>query len=274
MENQLLNDKSLKEQIHQANVEVHRIEAQYYELLHPEVYSKKEQKRIIAKLITIDKQIENNHKNALDIGAGTGNLTGKLLQMGYKVIATDISPEMCEILKEKYATYLRNKLVVINSPIEELTFAKGKFDLITFYSVLHHLPDYDTELKTVSAYLKKGGIMYIDHEASPFYWKNEPRVIARIVKSVFFHSNPVINSLYFRLIGLKVPTIDYTLSDYWHKKGHALNHQTIAQIFKQEGFESYKRTDHYRNETWLPNPLSYIYRLLCRPEMSSWIAKK
>jgi ubiquinone/menaquinone biosynthesis C-methylase UbiE len=274
MENPMLNDKAFREQIHQANVEVHRIEAQYYESLHPEVYTKKEQKRIIAQLKTIDDQINDNHKNALDVGAGTGNLTGKLLKMGYTVVATDISPEMCEILKEKYAAYLPNKLTVVNSPIEELIFAKGKFDLVTFYSVLHHLPDYVTGLKTVSAYLKKGGIIYIDHEASPFYWKNEPRKVARLVKSIFFHSNPMINSLYFKLIGFRVPTIDYSLSDYWHKKNHALNHQTIAQIFKQEGFESYKRTDHFRNETWLPNPLSYVYRLLGRPEMSSWIAKK
>jgi len=270
----LLNNKTLKEQIHQANVEVHRSEAQYYELLHPEVYSKKEQKCITAKLKTIDRQIDNNQKNALDVGAGTGNLTGKLLQMGYTVTATDISPEMCEILKEKYVAYLPNKLAVINSPIEELTFAKGKFDLITFYSVLHHLPDYANGLKTVSTYLKKGGIMYIDHEASPFYWKNEHSSTASLVKGVYFHSIPIINSLYFQLIGLKVPTIDYTLSDYWHKKEHALNHQAIAQIFKQEGFESYKRTDNYLNGTWLPNPLAYLYRLLCRPEMSYWIAKK
>ena len=92
-------DSALNEQIHQANVTVHRVEAQYYELLHPEVYSRQEQKRITVKLNKIDKQITNNQMNALDVGAGTGNLTGKLLQMGYNVTATDISPEMCAILQ-------------------------------------------------------------------------------------------------------------------------------------------------------------------------------
>jgi ubiquinone/menaquinone biosynthesis C-methylase UbiE len=270
----MLNNQTLKEQIHQANVEVHRSEAKYYEALHPEVYSKKEQKRITAKLTAIDSQIEGNQKFALDVGAGTGNLTGKLLQMGYTVTATDISPEMCRILKEKYAAYLPHKLTVVNSPIEELTFQNGRFDLITFYSVLHHLPDYVTALKTVSAYLKKGGVLYIDHEASPYYWKNEPSGMATLVKGIYFHSTPIINSLYFSVTGLRIPIIDYTLSDYWHKKEHALNHQVIHEIFKSEGFTSFKRTDYYQTATWMPNPLFPIYRLLCRPEMSYWIAKK
>ena len=62
--------------------------------------SKQEQKRITATLKTIDNQITNNQKAALDVGAGTGNLTGKLLQMGYSVTATDISSEMYVILKK------------------------------------------------------------------------------------------------------------------------------------------------------------------------------
>jgi len=267
-------DSNLKDQIHQANVIVHRFEAPYYEMLHPEVYSRQEQKRITAKLKAIDQQISGNQKNALDVGAGTGNLTGKLLQMGYNVTATDISPEMCTILKKKFNRYLSNKLSVINSPIEELSFDQGKFDLITFYSVLHHLPDYPSALRTVCGFLRRDGVVYIDHEASPSYWKNEPSGLASLVKGIYFHSNPVINSLYFQLIGLRVPTIDYTLSDYWHKKEHALNHQTIAEVFNKEGFEFSKRTDYYQHATWTPNPLFPIYRLLCQPEMSNWIAKK
>ncbi len=270
---ELLNS-ALRDEIHRANVEVHRSEAKYYELIHPEVYSRKEQKRINSQLRLIDRQIVDNKRKALDVGAGTGNLTGKLLQMGYHVTATDISPEMCAILKRKYATYIPDKLVVLNSPMENLGFGEGTFDLVTCYSVLHHLPDYIAGLKAMCRFIKKGGVVYIDHEASPFYWSGEHNMLASIIKGLTFHSNPLINSLYFQIIGLRVPTIDYTLSDYWHKKEHALNHQEVAGVFKQEGFESYKRTDHYLSGTWLPNPLAYVYRLVCRPEMSFWVAKK
>ena len=268
-------DEAFKEKIYQANVFVHRQEAQYYELIHPEVYSKQEQTRITAKLEMIDKLVTDNQKNALDVGAGTGNLTGKLLHMGYKVTAVDISAEMCTILQTKYKSYLKNGyLTVINSEIENLTFNAAKFDLITGYSVLHHLPDYLAALVSLSVFLKKGGVIYIDHEASPFYWKNEPSTLANFVKDIYFHSNPLINILYFKIIGLKAPSIDYTLSDYWHKKEHAIDHKSIEQIFKKENYEFSKRTDYYQNSTWIPNPLSIIYRLLCKPEMSFWIAKK
>lgn len=267
-------NQSFKEKIHKANIEVHRNEAQYYELLHPEVYSRKEQKRITNKLTSVTAQIRNNKKNALDVGAGTGNLTGKLLLMGYNVTATDISPEMCEILKKKYVAYLHSKLVVINAPIEELNFETEKFDLISFYSVLHHLPDYLAALQNVCSFLKKGGVVYIDHEASPVYWRGENSSLISLIKDLYFHSNPIINSLYFQLTGLNVPSIDYTLSDFWHKKDHALDHKAIEEVFKTQGFHQYIRTDYYQTATWMPNPLFPIYRLLCKPEMSYWIAKK
>ncbi len=265
---------TLREQIYQANVLVHRAEAKYYQVIHPEVYSRQEQKRITAQLKAITEQIRENKKVALDVGAGTGNLTGKLLSMGYNVTATDISPDMCKILRRTYSDYLPKQLTVVNAPIEELFFDEGRFDLITSYSVLHHLPDYLGALKTLSSYLKAGGIMYIDHEASPYYWKHESTPITSLIKDLYLHSNPIINSLYFQLIGLRVPTIDYTLSDYWHKKEHAIDHQAIHQTFKQEGFTYAKRTDYYETATWTPNPLYPIYRLLCKPEMSCWIAKK
>ena len=123
-------------------------------------------------------------------------------------------------------------------------------------------------------YLKRGGVIYIDHEASPYYWISEKGMLASIVKGLTFHANPMLNSLYFGMAGLRIPTIDYTLSDYWFKKEHALNHQTLARVFREEGFRLYVRTDHYLTGSWLPNPLAYIYRLVCRPEMSFWVAKK
>jgi ubiquinone/menaquinone biosynthesis C-methylase UbiE len=270
----LLVTPKIKQQIHQANVKVHRIEAIYYEALHPEVYSRKEQTRITDKLSAVTSQIRSNQKKALDVGAGTGNLTGKLIGMGYNVVATDISPEMCSILRRKFNAYIPNQLTVINSPIEDLTFKNGAFDLITGYSVLHHLPDYLTALRTLCSYLKHGGVIYIDHEASPTYWSKEPRMLGSLVKAIYFHSNPTLNSLYFSAINLQIPIIDYTLSDYWHKKEHALDHQKIAELFKELRFLYAKRTDYYQTSTWLPNPLSPLYRLLCSPEMSYWTAKK
>jgi ubiquinone/menaquinone biosynthesis C-methylase UbiE len=268
-------DEHLQERIHEANVSVHKFEAEYYEFLHPEVYSPQEQKRIASVLKMVDRLVEGNQKRALDFGAGTGNLTGKLLDMDYTVTAIDISAEMCAILKKKYSAHLKaKKLVVINSPIEDVSFGNGEFDLITCYSVLHHLPDYLGAIQRLSGFLKKGGAMYLDHEASPFYWKNEAQSLANFVKQIYFHSNPLLNTLYFRMVGLNLPSYDYVLSDYWHKKEHPIDNKEIECVFEKAHFAFFKRADYYLNGTWIVNPISYLYKRLCRPEMSLWIAKK
>jgi ubiquinone/menaquinone biosynthesis C-methylase UbiE len=266
---------TLRERIHEANVAVHQFEAGYYELIHPEVYGKQEQRRIASTLKMVDNLVANNQKKALDLGAGTGNIAGKLLGIGYKVTAVDISAEMCAILKKKYNACLKaGKLVVINSPIEDVRFAGGEFDLITCYSLLHHLPDYAETIRNLSAFLKEGGVMYMDHEASPTYWQTEPSRLAHLVKHLYFHSNPFINALHFQIMGVNVPSLDYTLSDYWHKKEHPLNHEKIGRVFEEEKFEFFTRTDYHLRGTWIFNPLFYLYKHLCKPEMSSWIAKK
>jgi ubiquinone/menaquinone biosynthesis C-methylase UbiE len=262
------------EEIHAANIAVHRFEAERYELLHPEVYNQREQERIVSFLKMADRLVLGKTKKALDVGAGTGNVTGKLLRMGYLVTAVDLSSEMCAILKRKYSEYISaGKLVVVNSPVEEIKI-RNCFDLITCYSVLHHLPDYETALIQLAGLLKEGGVLYVDHEASPFYWMDEPRALAQLVKLLYFHSVPPLNMLYLRFAGVEAPRIDYTVSDYWHKKEHPVDHARIEKIFREEKFEYFKRIDYYLNGTLLINPLFNVYRRLCRPEMSCWLDRK
>jgi ubiquinone/menaquinone biosynthesis C-methylase UbiE len=271
----LLTDENLRERIHEANVAVHRFEAQYYELLHPEVYGWQEQQRVAAVLKMLDKLVTSTKKRALDCGAGTGNLTGKLLHTGYEVVAVDISAEMCAILSKKHKAYVEaGKLTVVNSAIEAASFNREEFDLIACYSVLHHLPEYEDALRRLSVFLRKGGVMYIDHEASPFYWKTESNSVAELVKLLYFHSNPILNALYFQIMGVRIPPLDYTLSDYWHKKEHPLDHGVIERVFAEANFEFFKRTDYHLRGTWILNPIFYAYRYFCKPEMSFWVAKK
>jgi hypothetical protein len=116
--------------------------------------------------------------------------------------------------------------------------------------------------------------MYLDHEASPFYWKSESQNVARLVKHIYFHSNPLLNTLYFQIMGIKMPSLDYGLSDYWHKKEHALDHRKIEYIFKKENYDFFTRIDYHLSGTWVFNPIFYIYKYICKPEMSFWVAKK
>ena len=58
----LLNEDDFEKKIREANITVHRIEAKYYDLIHPEVYGKFEQKRIDSILKKVDKFVKNNSK--------------------------------------------------------------------------------------------------------------------------------------------------------------------------------------------------------------------
>jgi len=271
--------ENLRERIHKANIDLHRIEAKYYEFIHSEIYNKREQRRIKSTLKRADKIIRDNQKKVLDFGAGTGNLTGKLLHMGYEVTAIDISAEMCKLLKNKYRHYLKNKkLRAINSKIEDVSFNKEEFDLITCYSVLHHLPDYVDVIRKLTFFLKKGGVMYLDHEESPFFWI-EPQNRARIEKKVsylYFRSNGLLNLLTNSIIGINTPYIsaEARLADYWDKKDHHLDYSKIEQIFEEEKFSYFTQENYHLHITWIANPFFYLYRYTCKPDMSLWLAKK
>ena len=269
--------RSVREMVHEANVEVHQIEAGYYNLIHVEIYNKYEQRRLASLLKEANCLVINNEKKVLDFGAGTGNLTGKLLSMGYQVTAIDISAEMCHILKERYSVYIKNgHLNVINSAIEESNLDEAEFDLITCYSVLHHLPDYVKTIQQLTNYLKKGGVMYLDHE-TPFLL-NRPKIVERIVKSAYFRSSYLLNKMYFKVKKIVFPasllSLDYSLSDYWTSKEHHIDHKQIEGVFKKKNFDSLNRFDYHLKREWVFNPFFYVYKFLCKPDASLWIARK
>ncbi len=89
----------------------------------------------------------------LELGCGTGNLTAFLAQKpNCAVTAVDISPDMIRQAQKK----LKN-VEFHASPIERLPFENGTFDVVTGYSVLHHLPDLRESFDEISRVLKPNG---------------------------------------------------------------------------------------------------------------------
>jgi 2-polyprenyl-3-methyl-5-hydroxy-6-metoxy-1,4-benzoquinol methylase len=268
--------KSLRERIHEANVKLYQFEAKYYEVLRDEIYGRYEQKRIYSTLKRLNNLIISSRKKALDFGAGAGNITGKLLQMGFRVTAIDISPDMCGILKNKFKNYLEDKkLEVINLPIEDINYNKQEFDLIACYSVLHHLPDYEAVIHKLSTFLKKGGIMYLDHEG--INYSDKPSKIERLAENVHFLFNSKLNSLFLKTKGVTSPSvdhIDYSLSDYWTLDEHKIDHNKIKRVFEKENYSSFKRIDYLLNRSWIFSPTFYLYKCFSKPDCALWIARK
>ena len=83
---------------------IHDRIAKRYDTAHGEIFNDIEQHRIRSALVEVsdllDEPTEEKYK-ALDFGAGTGNLTNHLLQLGFDVTAADVSRESLEILRAR-----------------------------------------------------------------------------------------------------------------------------------------------------------------------------
>lgn len=226
-----------------------------------------EQKRLWNALKFAVSQIDDNSFKALDFGAGTGNITEKLLKLGFEVMANDISKEMCEVLKAKNRRALwKRKLKVLNVNFDK-TQVTGRFDLVACYSVLHHLPDYIGTIGKLSHLVKEGGVVYIDHEPAP-KTKETSNILKRSIMFAYYVTNELLHALY--LYGTNIPKFDYTQADI-HR---TLDYEGIKQTLKREGFKIIKFEAYYSQETRFKTPLNLLHKAIVRINETMIIAKR
>jgi len=150
----------------------HDQDAAQYDEKHVEIYNPTEQKRIrhVLKDALTHIPLESGVPRALDYGAGTGNLTGHLLDLGVNVAASDVSSKYLERLRLKLGNSDRLGTILLNG--DDLSgILDRSFDMVATYSVLHHVPDYLKIIDEFVRVLKTEGIVYIDHEVCPTYWE-------------------------------------------------------------------------------------------------------
>jgi len=151
-----------------SNIEVHNREAAIYDVIHPEIFGLFEQRKITRDLDLIASIMPTGSPvRVLDIGCGTGNLTLKYLKRGYRVKEVDISPEMIRILQSKVNPPDLSSVELVVGDAEDVisdTQTYGTWQIISFSSVLHHLPDYKIVLAHAVRQLRPGGVLCICHE--------------------------------------------------------------------------------------------------------------
>jgi len=155
------------------NVAIHNRIARRYEALHGEIFNDLEQERLRALLERATAEIRNDRKpiEALDLGCGSGNLTGHLLALGAAVTAADVATGFLALVRDRYPG-TRLKIHQLNGrDLGEID--DESFDLVTTYSVLHHIPDYLAACAEMARVCRKGGVVVIDHEASPNVWQSD-----------------------------------------------------------------------------------------------------
>jgi len=97
----------------------------------------------------------HNHKtggNILDFGCGTGEFLNTMQQYGWSITGVEPSPEArlkAEILNS----------TKISGSLDELI--NQKFDVITAWHVIEHVPDLAQTIQQLKSLLNKGGIIFI-----------------------------------------------------------------------------------------------------------------
>jgi ubiquinone/menaquinone biosynthesis C-methylase UbiE len=154
------------------NIAVHDRVCRRYEAIHGEIFDPVEQDRLRAKLVQAVALIASGstRNNALDFGCGTGNLTRHLLELGLQVTAADVSPRSLQRVSQLRGQGGPPAVMQLNG--RDLSgIADEQFDLAAAYSVLHHVPDYLAAVAELARVVRPGGVVYIDHERSRWFWE-------------------------------------------------------------------------------------------------------
>ena len=105
-------------------------------------------------------------KSLLDVGAGAGNYTLKMLEAlpGLEVTLVDLSQPMLDRATERLRGSTASRVTCHQADIRELNLGDSTFDVITAAAVLHHLrtpAEWETVFARFFAALRPGGSLWI-----------------------------------------------------------------------------------------------------------------
>jgi ubiquinone/menaquinone biosynthesis C-methylase UbiE len=145
-----------------------------YEARHPEIFNEIEQARLREAVARALGEVRTGSRplRALDVGAGTGNLTAHLLALGAHVTAADVSAGLLAELRRRYGHTGRVEPAVLNG-LDLRPLPDEAFDFVGAYSVLHHVPDYASLVAEMARVTRRGGVVYLDHERTDESWSSE-----------------------------------------------------------------------------------------------------
>ena len=98
--------------------------------------------------------------SAIEVGAGTGLLSFALSDWLDKVVATDPSQGMVDVLEDKIRHIASPKLRALRCG-DDLAEVEGTFDLAMLQMALHHIPDVPGFLRRIHGKLTTGGYLAI-----------------------------------------------------------------------------------------------------------------
>jgi len=154
------------------NRRAHDRVARVYDTRHDDIFNDVEQERLAAaarEAVATVRGVSRGGMRALDVGAGTGNLTRHLLAGGARVTAADLSAGCLAVVRERFGETGRVETALLDG-LGLTEFDDATFDLAACYSVLHHVPDYLALVREMGRVVRRGGVVFLDHERHDASW--------------------------------------------------------------------------------------------------------
>ena len=242
----------------------HDLTASSYGNMHPEIFQI-QHRRLIEFL---KKHFKSHFSTVLDVGSGDGFMLSVIKASGFptfdRFIMLDISLQMLKIAKKRH-----QEALFVNASSSRLPFKNNSIDLITVNSVLHHLPDPTEFFIEARRVLKKGGVIFINHEPNIRFSKNGVlwylslvvsrfyrninliKTLKRILASIRGIKNPVYKEINKILLDeglIKEPLPDAVISSYidYHsptagklRRGVGINPEMFRKYFEVKYIETY-----------------------------------
>ena len=99
-------------------------------------------------------------EHALDLAAGTGDITFAIAARGAKTIGLDITHRMLQLARRRSSSASEaDRVTFITGDMISLPFASRSFDLVTTGYGLRNVPDLDSAIDEIARVLKPGGRM-------------------------------------------------------------------------------------------------------------------
>jgi SAM-dependent methyltransferase len=255
-----------------ANVDFFRGFAHKYDRYESPVFDSFFQEMLMGDLERITASFEHagTQPSALDCGGGTGNISLKLLESGWRVTVIDVSPDMLAIFNQKcQARGLRPS--IMNQTLETY-FAEtpDSFDLVCFGSVLHHLHSYLQVVSLAADRVRVGGFFYSNFDrAVPKrrFLADAVTTVDTFAAKIQYDPRDVLPGILRRLkkLALKLPVLHRRgvaslgdIADYYSEAG--VDDRQILNILNEEGFAI---LEHMRYGTGRTSPIRALNNL-CR----------
>jgi len=256
-------DKQIKR-----NISAHNKYASAYASVHSEIFNPVEQERLRVCLQRAVSELatQGESKWALDFGCGTGNVTRHLLDLDLRTISADVSTRFLRMIEEKFAATGRSETLKLNGK-DLATLESARFDVVTAFSVLHHIPDYLRAVRELIRVTKPGGVIYLDHEHSPSYWEpdGDLRTFLRLAKESSVGERPRRPWLSRKLVRLRrVWDRRYQPEGDIHVwcDDH-IEWDRIEDVFAEECCEILLRNDYLSFKPHYPEDLYECFRAKC-----------